>query len=110
MDKYKDGNSLIRNLIFKELKKIREKEDIIIKPEFNEIIEMLIKNILENDKLTESLAKVLWKIHSHSLYPYYVKNKDYEESWNELEEISKPEDVSKSFFREIVKTELKKQI
>lgn len=50
----------------------------------------------------EEISKILWKIHSHSLFPFYVEKKEFEENWETLPEISKnDEEVSKEFFNKI---------
>ena len=53
---------------------------------------------------TDKLAKIIWKIHSHSLFPFYVDKMDYEQNWDDLPNQTDNEgDVDKEFFLKIAK-------
>ncbi|MCD4694779.1 MAG: hypothetical protein K8S16_00955 [Bacteroidales bacterium] len=57
----------------------------------------------------KEIAEILWKIHSHSLYPFYGDKKAHEDKWEDLSDREKNNnDVSKEFFLKIADMLLKR--
>jgi hypothetical protein len=76
------------------------KEDFdLIENYINELYDKLHDEKIMN---IDKLARTLWKIHSHSLYPFYVDKIGYEKNWDDLPNQAENEnDVCKDFFRKI---------
>ena len=94
--------TFIWNIITTEIKSLEINQDLQITTKLDYVIGSLVKGLVANPVLIEKLAKILWKTHSHSLYPYYNDEKEHEESWDELAEHEVDgSEVSKEFFRNI---------
>lgn len=93
------------NIVETEIKSLENNQDLNITTRPDYIIGTIVKALNEDPIIIETIAETLWKIHSHSLYPYYTDKKENEESWEQLieDEINKG-NVSKNFFRHIAKT------
>jgi len=101
-EKYK--KSSFWDIIEKEVKNLELNQDLKITTNQDYVTGAIVKRLHDDPMIIESIAEKLWKVHSHSLYPYYVDKKDSEESWKELEEEELIQsDVSKKFFRQIAK-------
>jgi len=96
--------SSLWRIIETEIKSLEKNQDLKITTVPDYIIGALVKSIRNDPILNENIAESLWKIHSHSLYPYYENKKENEESWEQLIEIENDRnEVSKTFFRQIAK-------
>lgn len=94
--------TFIWNILRDEINSLEINHDLEITTKPDYIVGSLAKGLVTNPILIEKFAEILWKVHSHSLYPYYNNKKEHEESWLELAEhqVEKSE-VSKNFFRTI---------
>ena len=102
---YEEYNkSSLWDIIEQEIKSLENNQDLNITTRPDYITGAIVKRLHEAPIIIEKIAETLWKVHSHSLYPYYVDKHESEESWNSLEEDEiKQGDVSKNFFRQIAK-------
>lgn len=102
--------TFIWKVLTSEIKTLEINQDLQIATTPHYVIGSLVKGLVTNSVLIEKLAETFWKIHSHSLYPYYSNKKEYEESWDELAEHQVDSDeVSKEFFRNIARHVLTEQ-
>jgi hypothetical protein len=67
-----------------EIKSLENNQDLKITTRPDYIIVAIVKAVHENPIIIETIAETLWKIHSHSIYPYYTDKKENEEPWEQI--------------------------